>query len=127
MKIIQSGKYFRVLPDSEIEARPLRHRLMGWRQRKGDPWIVAEDNLVNRIVLGQSLRLIAEMPPVLLDERLKEYQKQDVSIMCQLQHCLNANPMGLGKTVETIKALEALQAETICIVTPKIIRYQRLI
>ena len=124
MKIIQSGKYFRVLPDSEIEARPLRHRLMGWRQRKGDPWIVAEDSLVNRIVLGQSIRLITEMPPMLLDERLKEYQKQDVSIMCQLQHCLNANPMGLGKTVETIKALEALQAETICIVTPKIIRYQ---
>ena len=58
MKIVPSGKYFRVLPDSEIGARQMRHRLMGWRQRKNDPWIVAEDNLVNRIVLSQSIDLI---------------------------------------------------------------------
>ena len=124
MKIVPSGKYFRVLPDSEIEARQLRHRLMGWRQRKNDPWIVAEDNLVNRIVLEQNIELLQGMPPLVLDERLKDYQLQDVVIMCRLKHCLNANPMGLGKTVEAIVALATAHAETICIVVPKIIRQQ---
>lgn len=124
MKIVPSGKYFRVLPASEEEARHMRHMLMGWRQRKDDPWIVAEDNLVNRIVLELEICLVQGMPPILVDERLKDYQQQDVSIMCRLQHCLNANPMGLGKTVEAIKMLEVLQAETVCIVTPKIIRQQ---
>lgn len=124
MKIVPSGKYFRVLPDSEIEARQMRHRLMGWRQRKDDPWIVAEDSLVNRIVLEQEVSLLRGMQPLIVDSRLEEYQKQDVGIMCQLQHCLNANPMGLGKTVETIKALEAIGAASVCIVVPKIIRQQ---
>lgn len=124
MKIVPSGKYFRVLPDSEIEARQMRHRLMGWRQRKDDPWIVAEDNLVNRIVLNRELELMQGMPPLMMDERLEDYQRQDVNVMCRLKHCLNANPMGLGKTVEAIMALSCMGAETICIVVPKIIRQQ---
>lgn len=125
MKIVTSGKYFRVLPDSEIEARQIRHRLMGWRQRKDDPWIVAEDNLVNRIVLEQKIDLCTHsMPPFILDDRLKDYQLQDVTQMCQLRHCLNANPMGLGKTVEAIKTLEYSCAQSVVIVVPKIIRYQ---
>lgn len=124
MKIVPSGKYFRVLPDSEIEARQMRHRLMGWRQQKDDPWIVAEDNLVNRIVLNRELELMQGMPPLMMDERLKDYQRQDVNTMCRLKNCLNANPMGLGKTVEAIKALEVMEAESVCIVVPKIIRQQ---
>ena len=126
MKIVQSGKYFRVLPDSEIEARQMRHRLMGWRQRKNDPWIVAEDNLVNRIVLDQSVKLIRYdgLVCVKSDDRLKDYQNADVLFMCWLQHCLNANPMGLGKTVEAIISLKTMQAESVCIVVPKIIRQQ---
>ena len=126
MKIVPSGKYFRVLPDSEIEARQMRHRLMGWRQRKDDPWIVAEDNLVNRIVLGQDMSSvysgIVDCPEI--DSRLKDYQQGDVRLMQRLKHCLNANPMGLGKTVEAIKALEVMEVESVCIVVPKIIRQQ---
>ena len=126
MKIVPSGKYFRVLPDSEIEARQMRHRLMGWRQRKGDPWIVAEDNLVNRIVLEQDVKLLYYEPVMsdTIDSRLKDYQQEDVARMRRLRHCLNANPMGLGKTVEAIIALQTMRAETICIVVPKIIRQQ---
>lgn len=126
MKIVPSGKYFRVLPNSEIEAREIRHRLMGWRQRKDDPWIVAEDNLVNRIVLGQDVHLLYYEPVVsdTIDSRLKDYQQEDVARMRRLRHCLNANPMGLGKTVEAIIALQTMRAETICIVVPKIIRQQ---
>lgn len=124
MKVVQSGKYFRVLPDSEQEERPLKHRLMGWRQRKGDPWVVVEDNLVNRIVLGQSIELLSGMSTLLVDERLKDYQRGDVDLMCRLRHCLNANPMGLGKTVEAIMTLKHAAAESVVIVVPKIIRQQ---
>ena len=76
MRVIQSGKYFRVLPDSEIEARQMRHKLMGWRQRKNDPWIVAEDNLVNRIVMEQDVKLLYYEPVMsdTIDSRLKDYQ-----------------------------------------------------
>ena len=104
----------------------MRHRLMGWRQRKNDPWIVAEDNLVNRIVLSQSVDLIYSglVSCDIADGRLKDYQQGDVRLMCSLKHCLNANPMGLGKTVEAIVALQTMKAETVCIVVPKIIRQQ---
>ena len=126
MRIVPSGKYFRVLPDSEIEARQMRHRLMGWRQKKNDPWIVAEDNLVNRIALEQDVNLLYYEPVMgdTIDSRLKDYQQEDVASMRRLRHCLNANPMGLGKTVEAIIALQTMRAETICIVVPKIIRQQ---
>ena len=127
MKIVPSGKYFRVLPDSELEARHMRHRLMGWRQRKDDPWIVAEDNLVNRIVLDQKPSFVmwdrAFTAPA-SDSRLKDYQNDDVFRMTWLRHCLNANPMGLGKTVEAIIALKHMNAQSVCIVVPKIIRQQ---
>lgn len=126
MKIVPSGQYFRVLPASEQEARSLRHHLMGWRQKKNDPWIVAEDNLVNRIVLERDLNSIYSgiVNCAEVDSRLKEYQQNDVRLMQRLKHCLNANPMGLGKTVEAIKALEVMEAESVCIVVPKIIRQQ---
>lgn len=126
MRVVQSGKYFRVLPSSEEEHKQLCHRLMGWRQRKGDLWMVAEDNLVNRIVLGQSTDLIYSgvVACDAADERLKEYQQNDVRLMCRLKHCLNANPMGLGKTVEAIIALAEMHAESVVVVVPKIIRQQ---
>ena len=77
MRVVQSGKYFRVLPSSDAEHKQLCHRLMGWRQRKGDLWMVAEDNLVNRIVLGQSTDLIYSgvVACDVTDERLKEYRR----------------------------------------------------
>lgn len=124
MKTVLSGKYFRVLPASEEEERKIKHWLMGWRQRKSDPWIVAEDNLVNRIVLGQSTELLSGMPTLVSDKRLKDYQVDDVDLMCRLRHCLNANPMGLGKTVEAIMTLKHTGAKSVVIVVPKIIRQQ---
>ena len=44
--------------------------------------------------------------------------------MCRSTCCLNANPMGLGKTVEAIKTLEYTNAQSVVIVVPKIIRQQ---
>ena len=49
MKVLYKGKYLAILPgDTPIDKR----LLLGWRQKKNDPWIVAEDNIINRIVLG---------------------------------------------------------------------------
>ena len=49
MKVLYKGKYLAILPgDTPIDKR----LLLGWRQKKNDPWIIAEDNIINRIELG---------------------------------------------------------------------------
>ena len=128
MKILPytNDKYIKVLdpPDTSL--------LLGWRQRKGEPWVIAENNLVNRIVLGifndKELRHTPDNLQQRMDQlnsdQLKPYQVDDVMSMLALPHCLNANPMGLGKTIEAIKLLQQSGAPTALIVTPKIIRYQ---
>ena len=128
MKVVANGKYFRVLPDSNEEAVRLKHQLMGWRQRKGDLWIVAEDNLVNRFVLGDVIGYKTEhtsvRPEIDPDLGLLDYQVEDVTKMLMMKHCFNANPMGLGKTVETIATLREANARSVCVVCPKIVRNQ---
>lgn len=121
-----NDKYIKVLdpPDPSM--------LLGWRQRKSEPWVIAENNLVNRIVLGifndKELRHAPDNLQQRMDQlnadQLKPYQVDDVMSMLALPHCLNANPMGLGKTIEAIKLLQQSGAPTALIVTPKIIRYQ---
>ena len=44
--------------------------------------------------------------------------------MVTLKNCLNRNPMGLGKTVETITAARILNAKSVIIVAPKIVMGQ---
>lgn len=121
MKISCESKYIKVLPQDDPINTDL---LLGWRQRKGDPWIVAENNIVNRIVLGLPINLSKEHRPQQYAEGLLPYQVADVDKMMGMQHFLNANPMGLGKTPETIRYLKEQGARTVLIVTPKIIRQQ---
>ena len=121
MKVSVDGKYLKVLPQETLLDTEL---LLGWRQRKGDPWIVAENNIVNRIVLGLPINLqLTHYPPQYTD-LLEPYQIADVDKALGLQHYLNANPMGLGKTPETVRYLKEKKARTVLIVTPKIIRHQ---
>ena len=121
MKIYLIGKYLHVLDREEPICKDL---LLGWRQQKGDPWIIAEDNIVNRIVLGQPINLQLSHYPVEATDGLKPFQVDDINKMLGLRHFLNANPMGLGKTVETIRFLAERKARNALIVCPKIIRYQ---
>ena len=123
MKVLYKGKYLAILPgDTPIDKR----LLLGWRQKKNDPWIVAEDNIVNRTVLG--LPRVWQKEEACTDglhaDGLEEFQVKDVEHMSTLDHFLNANPMGLGKTVETVRFLQMRQAKNVLIVTPKIIREQ---
>ena len=125
MKIVpyNNDKYIKVLDP------PDRDMLLGYRQRKGDPWVVAENNLVNQLVLGLRCDKVdseehADWAAQLRVDGLKDFQVTDVLRMLELPHCLNANPMGLGKTIETIKMLQLSGATNVLIVSPKIIRYQ---
>lgn len=121
MRIYLQGKYLHVLDQGEGIRKDL---LLGWRQSKNDPWIVAENNIVNRIVLGQTINIQLTHYPVSNTEGLKPFQVDDINKMLGLKHFLNANPMGLGKTVETIRFLSERKARNALVVCPKIIRYQ---
>lgn len=122
MKIIDKGDYLWVLPQGSDKFQP--KQLLGCRQRKNDPWYIVENNLVNRIVLSVNPIVPTITVQSILSDRLKEYQLVDVQKMLSHQHILNANPMGLGKTIEAIKYIECLDAKSVLVVTPKIIRWQ---
>ena len=125
MKIIPQGRYLHVYLETpqEYTVKPL---LLGWRQRKKDSFIIAEDNLINRLVLGMSVTEVIErnVSRIANTDGLQPFQVKDIDKMMGLQHCLNANPMGLGKTVETVRYLAANNPKTALIVCPKIIRTQ---
>ena len=121
MRVSVNGKYLKVLDQGEGIRKDL---LLGWRQKKGDPWIVAENNIVNRIVIGQPVNRQMSHYPIQNADGLMPFQIADLDKMLGLQHFLNANPMGLGKTVETIRFLQERKARNALIVCPKIIRYQ---
>ena len=128
MKVTENGKYLRILPDNPDEEVKLKKYLMGWRQRRNDPFIVVENNYINQIVLGYNIDSsinYSDMEPMIANaDRLLNYQKLDVFKMLKLKHSINANPMGLGKTVETIYTLREAGARSVVIVVPKIIRQQ---
>lgn len=125
MKIIPQGRYLHVYLETpqEYTVKPL---LLGWRQRKKDTFIIAEDNLINRLVLGMNVTAVIErnVSKTANIDGLQSFQVSDIDKMMGLQHCLNANPMGLGKTVETVRYLAANNPKTALIVCPKIIRTQ---
>lgn len=128
MKIFEVGRSFRILPESPLEEKELKKKLMGWRQKRGDPYLVCERNNINKHILGLWFQeglcpgdLIWDVDP---NGKLRDYQRRDVVRMCNLKHCINANPMGLGKTVEMISVLAHEEAQSVLIVTPKIIRTQ---
>ena len=125
MKIIPQGRYLHVYLETpqEYTVKPL---LLGWRQKKKDAFIIAENNLINRLVLGMSVTGVIErnVSKTANIDGLQPFQVSDIDKMLGLQHCLNANPMGLGKTVETVRYLAANNPKTALIVCPKIIRTQ---
>lgn len=125
MKIIPQGRYLHVYLETpqEYTVKPL---LLGWRQRKKDAFIIAENNLINRLVLGMNVTEVIKrnVSKIANTNGLQPFQVKDIDKMMGLQHCLNANPMGLGKTVETVRYLAANNPKTALIVCPKIIRTQ---
>lgn len=121
MRLSIEGKYIKIWPQDTVFDAEL---LLGWRQRKGSPYILAENNIVNRIVLGLPIGVSLKHKPQQYTDGLEQYQIADIDKAMGLRHYLNANPMGLGKTVETIRYLQEQGARTVLIVAPKIIRSQ---
>lgn len=126
MNIQLRGKYWYI---SDIPPEFDKNLLLGWRQKKGDPYIIAEDNAVNSFVLGQTRpwlkqRSSAPFTPDMLSTELLPFQINDIFKMTELPNFLNTNPMGLGKTIETVQFLKLMQAKNALIVCPKIIRSQ---
>lgn len=122
MKVIYKDSYIHVLPQ---EQRVRTDLLMGWRQRAHDDWLIIEDNLINRMVLHLPLDVEYSGQNTLKDASgLEDFQVADISKLLRLSNCANFNPMGLGKTVETIRYLQERDARSVLIVCPKIIQEQ---
>ena len=58
-------------------------------------------------------------PPLSVNERLYPFQREDVERLISLPRVLNRNPTGLGKTIETIGLMDALQTSHNLIVCRK--------
>jgi len=88
--------------------------LLNWKRIKGDSVICCENNMVNRMVLGlPAIPLGSTVPEEELNPKLEAYQKRDVEKLLSIGNVLNANPMGLGKTPETVEMLRQAKAKKI--------------
>lgn len=81
----------------------------------------AQDDAVRRSLLGIPLPKINKKPLKVKSKLTKEQQKS-AEKMISVGSLLNANQMGLGKTFETIMAIENLGSEKVLIVSPKFVR-----
>ena len=79
MRIIDKGTSFQVLPQNNDV--PV-NMLLGYSQKKNDPWLRVEDNFVNRIVLNIPIDLKLNQfnvsPQFLKEKGLQPFQVEDV-------------------------------------------------
>lgn len=110
------------MPENDLDSS----LLLGSRGKKGDPWLTVEDNLVNRILMGLPDGVTDDTPGLTIAQSagLLDYQVRDVDKMLKVKHVLNANPMGLGKTVETLVAMKTLGVRNALIIVPKSVMLQ---
>lgn len=110
------SKYFKVYPEGKEINYDL---LLGYKKQKGKDFILVEKNFVNDYLFNQ----LEEKPEpdlqLKFNEGLEEYQKRDVLKMITHPEFFNFNPMGYGKTVETVAALKELQIKDAIIIAPK--------
>lgn len=126
MRIHDMGDTLRVHPEhNDPSYLDLCSMLMGSTQRKGDFFFTAENNLVNRIVLGldplsySGREIPTKMTMAWEDTCLENYQKADVFKGAYLGNFLNLNKMGFGKTVEAIETLRSWDIKSAVIIAPK--------
>lgn len=89
----------------------------GWKPRKDDTFNV-EDTYVNRLILG----LPIERPEYVAQnavDGLLDFQRGDVQKLAKYGNMLNANAMGLGKTIEAIATLKTNNWTRAVVFTPK--------
>lgn len=111
-----------VLTEIDFETfKQHRDNLMGCSQSKQNPSkITVYDNWVNRIVLGYPVYPKPMTHFVnTVEDKLKDFQVQDVSAMAKSSFYLNRNKMGSGKTIEFIANCITCRAESVIVVCPK--------
>lgn len=97
-------------------------KFLGYRRVKDKDYVLVEDNVVNRVILGLPERVTNN--DLWLDGKLMDFQKRDVRKMINNPFILNTNRMGYGKTVESVVAMRNLNIQTALIVVPKTIMLQ---
>lgn len=122
MKIARTGNRIRLTPEWEEDTDVIKNTLIGARLQKSGDYTVGGS-------LANELLLFNKAPDSLFTTNtfnlqeghpgLKSYQVFDVARMLNLKGCLNANPMGYGKTVETIEYIKQSKVEKVLIIAPK--------
>lgn len=119
--------YIKIKREKVNESMRRLLRLFGFRLKE-DIYQAQDDALrrsifnlpINRdtdIKSKYSMKYIQETYPYLMD-----YQVEDIYKMVQTEAILNANTMGLGKTLETIVTLDLLECDSVLIICPKSVR-----
>lgn len=93
------------------------YKLYGWKIRQGTANL--EDTWVNRLILDLPIprpRYVAQREGV---AGLLDFQKADVDKMIEWGSSLNANDMGLGKTIEALAYFHTLGLQSAVILTKK--------
>lgn len=92
-------------------------------KRTGNIW-KAQDDALKRSMLNIPINTNTEDINISFSKYpyLREFQKKDIKKMIKKGSMLNANTMGLGKTLETIVALDILNSELNLIICPKSVR-----
>lgn len=122
----EAGDIIRVYRESsDPPLFEIYQKLMGYSTSKDGVSFNAENNLVNRIVLGlapmcwQGRETPQRYVSLWNDVRLEKYQQNDVFKGAHLGNVLNLNRMGFGKTVEAVMTLRTLQVRSAVILAPK--------
>lgn len=117
ISIDKDEKYLRVSVEVG-ETLPVSSMLGATFVRSTGTWRI-ENNIVNRIALGLPMPEYEDLPPLKFGDALKKFQYFDVQRIVAQPNILNGNPMGHGKTVETIIAMRELNTRNALIVVPK--------
>lgn len=104
----------------ELQERQQSSLFLGCKQIKNSMVYRIEDNLLNRILLGLTRFDSNDLDELIVDPpgHLFQYQINDIEKLRRLRASLNANTMGLGKTIETVTLLKALDGPVL-ILCPK--------
>ena len=94
-------------------------KLWGWRIRQG-PKSNIEDCWINRLILNLPIERTWHFAQRKALHGLLGFQEDDVDQMVGWGSCLNANDMGLGKTIETLAYYHRAGLSTAVVFTKKI-------
>lgn len=116
---IKGGRIYIEYDENRIQLAPLL-MFLDFKKKK-NIWN-AKDDALRRSMLKIPIDKDIGKKVKVDKDYLHDFQKEDIERMVEKGIALNANTMGLGKTLETIEAMEYLECEKNLIVCPKSVR-----